>query len=72
MGQSTFTIQDDFILFEEAATGEPILVYNDSMAVRGFDFKEHFKVSFPEGLKLAYFDNYHYQIGDATYLVDDG
>lgn len=72
LGQSSFTIENDFILFEEAATGEPILVYNDSMAVRGFDFKDHFKIKFPEGLKPAYFNKYHYQIGVATYLVDNG
>ncbi len=71
-GQTDFEIEDDYILFEDAATGEPVLVYNDSMAVRGFDFKEHFKISFPDGLKPEYFTDYHYQIGDATYLVDNG
>lgn len=70
--QTDFEIQDDYILFEDAATGEPVLVYNDSMAVRGFDFKKHFKISFPDGLKPEYFTDNHYQIGDSTYLVDNG
>lgn len=72
VSQTDFHIEGDYLLFEDAKTGEPVLVYNDSMAARGFDFKEHFKVSFPDGLKPSYFTEYQYQINDVTYLVDNG
>lgn len=70
--QSTFQINEDAILFEDAKTNEPILVYNDSMAVRGFDFKEHIKIDFPKDLKLGHFNRYKYQIGGINYFVDGG
>jgi len=72
VAQTEFHIDEDYLLFEDAKTGEPILVYNDSMAARGFGFKEHFRVSFPDVLKPKYFTDYQYHIGDATYLVDNG
>lgn len=69
--QSKFDFSKDVILFEDAKTNEPILVYNDSMAVRGFDFKEHFKIDFPKELKLGYFNRYKYKIGGINYFVTE-
>lgn len=71
-GQQNFTISSNYLLFEDALSGEPILVYSDSMAVRGLDFKTHFKIKFPENLSIFEFNNYQYQIDGVNYLVDDG
>lgn len=62
LGQQDFKITENHLLFEDAKTGEPILVYNDSMAVRGFDFKTHFQIKFPKDLPIHEFNNYQYQI----------
>lgn len=70
--QENYSITDNHLLFEDAKTGEPVLVYNDSMLVRGFDFKTHEKTQFPEGLIRSEFNNYHYQINSTNYLVDNG
>jgi hypothetical protein len=72
LGQQDFKITENHLLFEDAKTGEPILVYNDSMAVRGFDFKTHLKINFPENLSINEFNNYQYQIERVNYFVDDG
>ncbi|MEN8885890.1 MAG: hypothetical protein ABF246_05830 [Winogradskyella sp.] len=70
--QQDFKIEDDFLLFEEANTGLPILMYNDSMAAKGFDFKTNFKTQFPIGLTKKNFNKYKFQINSTNYLVDDG
>lgn len=70
--QENYSITDNHLLFEDAKTGEPVLVYNDTMLVRGFDFKTHEKTQFPEGLIRSEFNNYHYQINSTNYLVDNG
>ena len=73
LGQQDFTITGNHLLFEDAKTGEPILVYNDSMAVRGFDFKTHFKIKFPKDLLIYEFNNnYQYQIDGINYFVIEG
>ncbi|PQJ75400.1 hypothetical protein [Polaribacter gangjinensis] len=72
LGQQDFKITENYLLFEDAKTGEPVLVYNDSMAVRGFDFKTHFKINFPEDLLIIDFNNYQYQIDQVNYFVHDG
>ena len=71
-GQEAYKIEADFLLFEEAKTGLPILVYNDSMLVKGFDFKRHYKTQFPEDLNKRHFNTYHFQIDQKNYLVDAG
>jgi len=70
--QSSFHINEGALLFEDAKTKEPVLVYNDSMAASGFDFNKHFKIDFPEDLKLSGFNEYKYQIGDVNYFVHNG
>jgi hypothetical protein len=44
--QTSFEISQKYLLFEDATSGEPVLVYNDSILVRGFDFKTQKKLSF--------------------------
>jgi len=70
--QNNFNISEKHLLFEDAISGEPILVYNDSMLVRGFDFKTHIKIKFPENLNPLEFNSYQYNIDDVNYLVDNG
>jgi hypothetical protein len=70
--QTSFEISPKHLLFEDAISGEPILVYNDSMLVRGFDFKTHKKTKFPEDLNPLEFNSYQYKIEDVNYLVDNG
>lgn len=71
-GQEAYKIEVDFLLFEEAKTGLPVLVYNDSMLVKGFDFKRHYKTQFPEDLQKKHFKSYQFQIDQKNYLVDAG
>tara|TARA_Y100000385_G_scaffold204278_1_gene211626 strand:+ start:185 stop:1570 length:1386 start_codon:yes stop_codon:yes gene_type:complete len=71
-GQQNFTIESNYILFEDAATGEPVLKYNDSMLVRGFKLDTHIKSSFPKDIKASNFSDYHYQINDKNYFVSNG
>ena len=71
-GQEAYKIEADFLLFEEAKTGLPVLVYNDSMLVKGFDFKRHYKTQFPEDLQKKHFKSYQFQIDQKNYLVDAG
>ena len=70
--QQNYTIESNYILFEDAATGEPVLKYNDSMLVRGFKLDTHIKTSFPKNLKANNFSDYHYQIKDKNYFVSSG
>jgi hypothetical protein len=70
--QTNFKISEKYLLFEDAISGEPILMYNDSMLVRGFDFKTHIKTKFPENLDPLEFNNYQYKIDSLNYLVDNG
>ena len=56
-GQQNFTIESNYILFEDAATGEPVLKYNDSMLVRGFKLDTHIKSSFPKDIKASNFSD---------------
>jgi hypothetical protein len=70
--QTSFEISTKYLLFEDATSGEPVLVYNDSMLVRGFDFKTHKKIEFPENLNPLEFNSYQYKIDDVNYLVDNG
>jgi len=73
IAQQDFKITSNHLLFEDAKTGEPILVYNDSMAVRGFDFKTHFKINFPKDLAIHEFNNnYQYQVDGINYFVIEG
>ena len=74
IAQQDFKITSNhLLLFEDAKTGEPILVYNDSMAVRGFDFKTHFKINFPKDLAIHEFNNnYQYQVDGINYFVIEG
>ena len=71
-GQQNYTIESNYILFEDAVTGEPVLKYNDSMLVRGFKLDTHIKSSFPKDLKANLFSNYDYQINDKNYFVSNG
>ena len=70
--QTSFEISGKHLLFEDAISGEPVLVYNDSMLVRGFDFKTHIKTKFSENLNPFEFNSYQYKIDDVNYLVDNG
>ena len=70
--QTSFEISRKYLLFEDATSGEPVLVYNDSILVRGFDFKTQKKTKFPENLNLFEFNSYQYTIDDVNYLVDNG
>ena len=71
-GQVKFKNTSNYLLFEDASSGEPILVYNDSIAVSGPEFNHHFKINFPKELNLIDFTNKHYQINDINYFVDNG
>jgi len=70
--QTNFFIDSDYLLFEDAVTKEPVLVYNDSMAATGFDFSTHFKTNFPSQFLAFEYNNYQLQINNINYLVDDG
>jgi len=72
LGQVKFKNTSNYLLFEDASTGEPILVYNDSMAVSGPEFSHHFKINFPKELNLNDFKNNQYQINGINYFVDNG
>jgi hypothetical protein len=70
--QQDFKIDNNFLLFEETETGLPVLMYNDSMLVKGFDFKTHLKTAFPTDLKKTEYNRYQFQINKTNYLVDEG
>ncbi|WP_299054813.1 hypothetical protein [uncultured Polaribacter sp.] len=70
--QTNFNINNDYLLFEDAVTKEPVLVYNDSMAVSGFDFNNHFKTQFPNDFSVIDYGNYQLQLDSINYLVDSG
>ena len=71
-GQKRIKITSKYLHFEDATSKEPILVYNDSMAVSGPDFSHHFKINFPKELILSDFNYNKYQIDGINYFVDDG
>lgn len=71
--QTNFKIEDDFLLFEDAITKEPVLMYNDSALATGFNFtKSNIRTSFPKNLERIEFNSYQFNIKDTTYLVDAG
>lgn len=70
--QQNYTIDSNHILFEDAVTGEPVLKYNDSMLIRGFNLDTHTKTNFPLNLKTNAFSNYNYIIKNKNYFVSNG
>ena len=73
VGQTNFVIDDDFLLFEDAFTKEPVLIYNDSTLATGFNFtKSTIRTSFPKNLERNDFNSYQFNIKEETYLVDNG
>ena len=70
--QSEFIIENDFLLFENAKNGEPVLVYNDSTLATGFHFTKKIKTSFPKELDKLFFNSNQYNVKGNTYLVDGG
>lgn len=71
--QTNFKIEDEFLLFEDAITKEPVLMYNDSTLATGFNFtKSNIRTSFPKNLERNYFNSYQFNINEKTYLVDAG
>ena len=71
--QTNFKIENKFLLFEDAITKEPVLMYNDSTLATGFNFtKSNIRTSFPKNLERNYFNSYQFNIKEKTYLVDDG
>ena len=72
VGQLNFNRNTSYLLFEDAATGEHIFINNDSIALSGPDFSNHFKVNFPKELNRNDFNYNKYQIHNTNYFVDDG
>ncbi|MDB4010045.1 kelch motif-containing protein [Polaribacter sp.] len=71
--QTNFKIEDEFLLFEDAITKEPVLMYNDSTLATGFNFtKSNIRTSFPKNLERNYFNSYQFNIKEKNYLVDGG
>ena len=71
--QTNFKIENKFLLFEDAITKEPVLMYNDSTLATGFNFtKSNIRTSFPKNLERNYFNSYQFNIKEKTYLVDAG
>ena len=70
--QQNFKIEDSYLLFEDAQTKEPVLLYNDSTLVRGHDFKNHQTIDFPKGLIPSDFNHYSFQLQQRNYMVDRG
>ena len=72
VGQLNFNRNKNYLLFEDAATGEHIFINNDSIALSGPDFNHHFKINFPKELDRNNFNYNKYQIHNINYFVDDG
>ena len=73
IGQTSFNIENDFLLFEDASTKEPVLIYNDSTLATGFNFtKANIKTSFPKELEKRDFNSYQFTIQEKNYLVAAG
>lgn len=72
IGQTNFKIENNFLLFENTQTCEPVLVFNDSTMAVGFGFETIQKIRFPKDLEIKAYNNYQYQIGNKTFLVDEG
>ena len=71
--QTNFKIEDDFLLFEDAITKKPVLMYNDSTLATGFNFiNSNIRTSFPKNLERIDFNSYQFNINDRTYLIDAG
>ena len=71
--QTNFKIENKFLLFEDAITKEPVLMYNDSTLATGFNFtKSNIRTSFPKNLERNFFNSYQFNIKEKTYLVDAG
>ncbi len=70
--QQDFIIDSNYLLFEDAKTKEPVLLYNDSTLVRGHDFKTHQAIDFPKGLIPSDFNHYSFQLQQRNYMVDNG
>ena len=73
IAQTNFKIENNFLLFEDAYTKEPVLIYNDSTLATGFNFTNaNIKTSFPKELKKNDFNFYQFAIQEKTYLVAAG
>jgi hypothetical protein len=70
--QEPLKISQEYLLFEDAKTKEPVIIVNDSTGYRGFNFETRFKTEFPEPLQRSLFNDYQYQIDDVNYLVENG
>ena len=70
--QEPLKISQEYLLFEDAKTKEPVIIVNDSTGYRGFNFETVFKTSFPKPFQLSLFNNYQYQIDSVNYLVENG
>ena len=65
-------ISNNYLLFEDAKTKEPVIIVNDTLGYRGFNFEKSFKTKFPENENLIDFQDYVFQIDSINYFVDRG
>lgn len=70
--QEPLKIDDNYLLFEDAKTKEPVIIVNDSTGYRGFNFETRFKTKFPKDQKINDFRDYIFQIDSINYFVDKG
>ncbi|WP_439129552.1 hypothetical protein [Polaribacter sp.] len=70
--QEPLKISQEYLLFKDAKTKEPVIIVNDTTGYRGFNFETRFKTKFPKPLQRSLFNDYQYQIDDVTYLVENG
>lgn len=70
--QTTHKISSNYLLFIEAQTGNPYLIYNDSILIKNFDFNNPIYTSLPKDIVLNDFNQYKYKIQDENYFVERG
>ena len=70
--QTDFEIESNFLLFEDAKNGKPVLMYNDSTLATGFHFTKKIRTAFPKELDTEFFNFNQYKVKGNTYLVDAG
>ncbi|WP_296633896.1 hypothetical protein [Polaribacter sp.] len=70
--QQPLKINQEYLLFEDAKTKEPVIIVNDSTGYRGFNFETRFKTEFPKPFQLSLFNDYQFQIDGVTYFAENG
>lgn len=70
--QVDFKTNQYFLLFEDAGSGLPVIMQNDSVCYYGFNFSKKKNISFPNELNRWEFNEYQFSIDGVTHLVEDG